>query len=201
MPAKEVEENIHQFSSVADEESERDTASPPSSYTDSEPEYDRDDETEEYYKSRGITYDISIAHHKERYESRLFRNDGSGSIKLDVNNITTFAYITAPIVSVLRMGHYDYIGVTSPCIHLGRDVWLELSHPLNCCIIRDSVERIQFTIRELISMQAVFCQPCNPFNPLGVISLKNVPCAFSHNSMDEMVKCKVCGGACWPGHG
>jgi hypothetical protein len=143
----------------------------------------------------GVSDNVSIAKHTSKRVYKFFASSwqAEGEVILNENNLTTLIYLITPIVSMIGMGVYTWIRDTKPTIHLGNRKTLSINGCLKYCIMEDSKSRLYFSLNDLVEMHsALFKVKCKCTH--GVIREANIPCIFSHSTVEDMAKCKACGG-------
>jgi hypothetical protein len=140
---------------------------------------------------------LSIAYHKRSKIVRIYKN--FDFVTMDTNSLTTLAYTLTPFISMMQMGIMAYIADLMPKLFLGEDVWLEMFPPLDTCIIRDKINSITINMEQLVTLHGSLFKPAHRLYKHGVLGPGDLPCIFTHNTMEGIARCKVCGGKCWFG--
>jgi hypothetical protein len=155
-----------------------------------------DFEQDSYLRDELTTETVYVGYHKSKTLIRIYKKD-VGYITMDINSLTTLLYLLTPFLSMMEMGIVSYIADLMPKMHLGEDVWLELYPPLDTCIIRNKVGTLVLNMDQLTTLYRDLFKPGHVAGSNGILGSRNLPCMFSHNTIEGIARCKVCGGCSW----
>ena len=143
-----------------------------------------------------LTEDISIktAGGKDEF---ILLSSSRGGVVLTFDSIVTLAYLITPILSMIEMGNYSWIGNdTHPSVSLGNDAWMEVNGLLLYCTIQNDQGALTIHLNDLLLFYKALLKE-GVFSARGMKVTGPVPCIFSHKDLQEIVSCRACSRHCW----